>query len=265
MAVLCAVGACAALASASPSAGEQGGHQRGHLPTASFIFTPATPLVDETVTFQSTSAPAQGVTITALAWTVSGEGVSMSGSGSTYTTAFPAPGVYVVTLTATDEDGQSSTTEQAVTVAPGPQSPPPQAPPPPPPPPPGQSRALLMQPFPIVTVAGRLTRGGARLQLLSVLAPVGARISVRCAGRGCPRRARVVVAAASGHAGTLTALVRFRRFERALPAGARLIVTVTAPGEIGKYTSLHIRRGAPPRRADLCMMPAQRLPRGCPS
>jgi hypothetical protein len=54
-------------------------------------------------------------------------------------------------------------------------------------------------------------------------------------------------------------------FERALPAGTRLVVTVSKPGFISKVTTITIRRGRPPSRSDLCIAPGARHPAACPS
>lgn len=120
----------------------------------------------------------------------------------------------------------------------------------------------FMQPFPVVRFVGTDTRWGVRLSLLSVQAPAGASITVRCRGHGCPvkvmrRRAR----ARPGH----TAQVRFERLERALRAGIVLVVRVQAREEIGKYTRFAIRRGAIPTRSDACLYPGRARPVACPS
>jgi hypothetical protein len=59
--------------------------------------------------------------------------------------------------------------------------------------------------------------------------------------------------------------LRFRRFERALPAGIVLEIRVSKIGEIGKYTRLLIRHRRPPTRLDNCLDPAGILPMTCPS
>jgi len=112
----------------------------------------------------------------------------------------------------------------------------------------------MMDPAPIVRIRGRLTRSGARITLLTVRAPRGARTAVRCFGRGCPARRWAGIAA----------LTRVVRFQRAFPAGARLVISVTKPGRIGKHTTIVIRRGAAPMRRDRCLMPGARTPTRCP-
>lgn len=113
----------------------------------------------------------------------------------------------------------------------------------------------ILRPFPVVRVGGRFTANGAVVTLLTVRAPSRVRITVRCLGRRCPVRrwARTAV------------LKRARKFERRLPAGVRLIVTVTRPGWIGKRTSILIRRGRVPARVDRCLYPGSARPRRCPA
>ena len=112
----------------------------------------------------------------------------------------------------------------------------------------------MMSPAPIVRIRGRLTRSGARITLLTVRAPRGARVTLRCAGRSCPaeRWARTA------------SLVRVMRFETVLRAGTRLVIGVTKPGRIGKRTTIVVRRGKAPRRIDRCLMPGARKAIRCP-
>ena len=44
----------------------------------------------------------------------------------------------------------------------------------------------LLSPFPVVRITGRVTGKGTRIRRLTVVAPLGARVKVRCHGRGCP-------------------------------------------------------------------------------
>ncbi len=110
-----------------------------------------------------------------------------------------------------------------------------------------------MRPAPVVRIRGRLTRSGARITLLTVRAPRGARITLRCIGRGCPSRRWA-------RSATLT---RVARFQRALPAGTKLVITVTKPGRIGKHTTIVIRNRKAPRRRDRCLLPGARRPIAC--
>jgi hypothetical protein len=120
--------------------------------------------------------------------------------------------------------------------------------------------APLINPFPIVRIAGDLFRGMARISLLSVTGPKSVRIRVTCRGRGCPR--------SSGGAARprgKTSRVGWLRGAR-LRKGAVLAVRVTQPGHTGKYTRFVVRGGRPPRRTDLCLPPgANAQPVACPS
>ncbi len=117
--------------------------------------------------------------------------------------------------------------------------------------------SALMGPFPVVRIRGSLTRTGARIGLVGVRTPVGARVEVLCRGRGCRRR-RATYVSRRGY-------VRARGFERRLRAGAVLEVIVTQPDTIGKYTRFRIRRGRPPVRTDRCATYGSRQAVACPS
>jgi hypothetical protein len=89
-----------------------------------------------------------------------------------------------------------------------------------------------------------------------VRAPRGARVTVSCKGRGCPKGA---VARTSAKR-----IVRIARFERHLRAGTRLELFIRKQGRIGKYTRFVIRAGKAPKRVDLCLFPGKRRPARCP-
>jgi hypothetical protein len=144
-------------------------------------------------------------------------------------------------------------------------TPPPQVAPRPPAPPAtpgaGSQASLpptLLDPFPIVRIRGVLTPTGARVTLFTVRVPSDVRLEVRCRGTSCPVRRY------TGRS-TEPSLIRLRRLERRLRAGTRLAIKVTQRGRIGKWTTIEIRRGAPPKRADRCAYPDAKLPAPCPS
>ena len=114
-----------------------------------------------------------------------------------------------------------------------------------------------LRPFPVVRIRGRLTEAGARITLLTVRAPRRARVGARCRGIGCPIRKLARSAAR-------TRTTRLRRLERSLRAGTRLDITVRKRGYIGKWTTIVIRRGLAPRRADRCVYPGRGRPAPCP-
>jgi hypothetical protein len=159
------------------------------------------------------------------------------------TTSFSTPGGHVVRLRVTDAHGLSSVATETINVV-------------------GRT-APLMQPFPVVRIAGTETAQGLNLRLLRVQqTPVGARITVRCKGRGCPIKSGTRVAVANNRG---VAPVEFRVFKRSLRFGVTLEILVSTPGEIGKYTRFAIRRGKLPERVDMCLDPAGVKPVVCPS
>jgi hypothetical protein len=113
----------------------------------------------------------------------------------------------------------------------------------------------IMRPAPTVRIRGWLTKRGARLTLLTVRAPKGAKISVSCTGIGCPRRAPA----------QSTKVTRLRSYEGMLRAGSRLVIRVTRAGFIGKHTVIRIRRGKQPLRRDSCLYPGNPKPSQCPA
>src|SRR6201999_768594 len=105
--------------------------------------------------------------------------------------------------------------------------------------------ALPISPFPVVRIKGTLLPTGARVTLLRVTAPRGAAVRIDCSGRGCPTKTTRATAP----------LEHVPAFERALPAGVALRVSVTMPGRIGKWTEFTIRRDRAPLRRDRCLWP----------
>ena len=244
------------------------------VPSADFTWDPANPVAGDSVDLVSTSSDFEGA-LSELSWDLDGDGLFGDGSETQIRQPFPDAGTYDIGLQVTDSDGTVSTVRKDVVVAePAPPPPPPPDPPPPadlpseptggtepsagsnPPLPTPTPRPRLMSPFPVIRIAGTVLPHGARVDVLSVRAPRGSRIQVRCVGSGCPVRSLATTSA--------TRLVRFRKFERRLPAGTRLKVFVRQENRIGKYTSFLIRAGAAPKRVDLCLFPKRRSPGRCP-
>ena len=113
----------------------------------------------------------------------------------------------------------------------------------------------LMRPFPVVRIKGRVTKRGARIELLSVKAPWDAIIRVRCRGRTCPERVR---RRAGGRR-------RISELHRELAAGTVITVLITRPGTYGKYTRFVILRGQSPARTDRCLRGSNSRPVRCPA
>ena len=224
------------------------------LPEASFVFFPTAPLVAEPVTFVSTSTdPDSPIPATALRWDLNGDGLFDDAVGPSVTVSFPVAATYLIALEVSTNAKDVATLALPVGVPAGVLS---------------QRSFSLMSPFPVVRIVGRASKRGARIRRLSIDAPPGASVSVRCLGRGCPfKRARKTVSTRV-LAGSLpaTRVLHIRRLEgRTLRSGAILRISVTRNDAIGKYTRFRIRKRKPPARADRCLVPGSTLPVGCPS
>jgi hypothetical protein len=213
-------------------------------PAASIAYFPTAPEEGEPVSFVSTSQDPDGTLVDQL-WDLDGDGVFDEGSGPQASHSFPSAGLYTVRLRVVDNGRAEGTVEQQVRVVPKP--------------------AALLGPFPVVRLTGSGTATGARIRRLVVQAPPGSRVQVRCRGGGCKRHRQTRTAPAGPHAQQNGTLLRFRRFERRLLAGAVLEIFVTKPRTIGKYTRYVIRRGVPPSRRDLCIPPGAKRPSRCPA
>jgi PKD domain len=210
-------------------------------PVASFKWFPSAPKTGESVSLVSSLTDTVSP-ITAFAWALTSSGAFHAGK-PVLTTSFSTPGGHTVRLRVTDANGLSSVAAETIEVT----SPP----------------LTLMQPFPIVRIGGSDTSSGVKLSLLTVQAPVGARVTVRCRGRGCPVKSESRLAASSKNRAAAV-LLAFRRFECPLRAGVILEIRVSKPGEIGKYTSFAIRRNKLPVRVDVCLGPTDPKPIACP-
>ncbi len=212
-------------------------------PVASFRWFPSAPKTGEIVSLVSTSTDTASP-IAAFAWATTSSGAFQAGK-PVLSTSFSTPGGHVVRLRVTDANGLSSVATETIAVT--------------------QRPLILMQPFPIVRIAGSESSSGVQLSLLTVQAPVGTRVRVTCGGRNCPRRSESRVAVSSrGKRKGGPVLLTFRRFERALRAGVVLEIRASKPEEIGKYTSFAIRRNKLPARVDACVGPTNPKPFPCP-
>ena len=212
-------------------------------PVASFKWIPADPQAGAPVTLASNSS-AGSSPIVSYAWSLAGNSVFTHGE-STLTTSFATAGFHTVQLQVTDADGLSSTVAEKVAVA--------------------TAAVPLMQPFPVVRMAGSFSASGAKLSLLAALAPIGAKVAITCHGKGCPTKSQGFVATVGAKGKSGTAQITFKRFERSLRSGVVLAIWISKPGEIGKFTRFVIRRDKSPTRVDECLNPAGTTPILCPS
>jgi hypothetical protein len=214
-------------------------------PTASFTWFPGAPVIGQSVVLVSTSTDLTSP-ITSFAWDLVGNG-PLNPAGPVLSTTFASAGDHRIRLQVVDGRGASATATKTIPVSSQP--------------------LLLMQPFPIVRIAGVKTSYGVRLSALNVQSPVGARVTVTCKGRACKKlkqQSRVATASATNrHVSSV--LLAFRGFERAYHAGVTLEVRVFATGEIGKYTSFAIHRRGLPTREDQCLSALDPHPIPCPA
>ena len=210
-------------------------------PTASFKWFPPMPQTGEAVSLVSSSTDIVSP-ITAFAWALTSGGSFQEGA-SVLNTSFSAPGPHAVRLRVTNAAGLASVATETIDVV-------------------GRA-APLMQPFPVVRIAGSYNASGVKLRLLRVQQmPAGALVTLHCKGHGCPLKSVSRLAAATKQG---VAEIEFKRFERTLPAGVSLEVLVSKPGEIGKYTRFKVRRAKLPERVDTCLDPAGVQPLACPA
>jgi len=214
-------------------------------PVASFKWFPAAPQVGESVSLVSTSTDASSA-ITTFAWSLKGNNEFTEGASS-LATSFSTAGNHVVQLRVTDANGQSSVVSETIVVS--------------------KPVLTLMQPFPVVRIAGSYSSTGAKISLLTVQVPVGAKVTVSCHGSGCPSKSQSVIASAGKSASKKVGmvLITFKRFERSLRPGAVLQIRVFENGHIGKFTRFAVHHSGPPTRSDTCLNQTGITPIGCTS
>jgi PKD domain-containing protein len=242
-----AVIACLALAPAVTAA----------QPKADFTVAPATPTVGQAASYQAVLSPPNS--LATFEWDFDGDPGVFEAAGASIAHVYLTPGEKQVTMRVFKEGkGKGGKINEVVTktiyvnpvVAPAPTQPDARAP--------GSvdEARLLMIPFPIVRITGRLLPRGALVRLLVVTAPRGAVVTVRCRGTGCPFRP--LRRRSHGRP------VRIRGLERRLPARTRLEIFVRQRGLVGKYTRFRIRAGGrSPLRDDRCLLPGRRTPVSC--
>jgi hypothetical protein len=213
-------------------------------PAASFTWVPASPTVGQNVSFASNSTGASSP-LSGFDWDL-GNGQFAAGT-PLMTTSFTTPGPHVVRLQVIDANGLTSIAAHTITVVVQP--------------------LKLMQPFPIVRIAGSETSSGVRVKLLTVQAPPTTKVAVSCKGHGCRTKSesRIATASSKSRSKAGAIMLAFPRFQRALRAGAVLQIRVSKAGQIGKFTSFTIRRNKLPVRVDACIAPTSSTPMPCPN
>ena len=230
-----------------------GGGPAPRPPVASFTIAPAVPAVNQPVLFSSTSSDPDGA-IMEQVWDLNGDGNYDNGGGATALRSFADAGGYAVGLRVTDDAGLVSFDSQMLTVGAAPGAPVT-----------AQELGLrLLSPFPLVRIAGRITKRGTRVRVLRVKAPARTRVTVRCKGRSCPFKKQVRTVPRSARSRAAVS-IRLRRLERLLLPGVQVRVYVTKRGAVGKYTKFRFRSGNGPLRTDSCVLPGSWAPVECPA
>ena len=211
-------------------------------PDASFFLSPQSPRAGNEVQFVSTSCDPRGGPIE-QAWDLDGDGAYDDATGPRTSRSYPTQSVVNVGIQVTDRRGTIDTRRRDLVVDSTYSLPAPDT-------------QRLMSPFPLVRLAGETTARGARIDLLTVRGPVCAKASATCRGRGC-RSKRATGVIGRGR-------LRFRSMERSLRAGARIEIRVRKGDLIGKLTRFQVRRGKPPARTDLCLVPGTSRGSRCP-
>jgi hypothetical protein len=240
---------------------------RNRPPVAAAVVIPSNPTPGQSVTLLSSSYDPDGY-IDSFDWDLDGDRKFDDAHGSQVTTSFTA-GAHLIGLQVTDDFGATDSIPVVIDARAGG----------------GSTTAVggsgtaggsavvgihLLSPFPIVRVSGIVQKRGTLLRLLSVSAPFGATVNVRCEGRGCPfKHAKRVVkseARSAAQPAPGVGVVRIKRFgKRVLKVGSSIRVFVTKPDAVGKYTRLRIRRGKGPARVDRCLPPTNMTPFPCPA
>jgi hypothetical protein len=215
----------------------------GQSPDASFTLSTENPPAGHKVRFESSSCDPDG-RLVRQAWDFDGDGAFDDAEGPVVLKTFPRRGSRSIGLRVVSDDGRTAEWRRTVIV--------------------DTEYALprvkderLMSPYPVVRMAGQLTRAGARIRVLSVArVPKCAVVRVSCRGRSCP------VKRISRFKGRRP--LRFGRFQRRLRAGTVLTVRVSKGDSIGKFAQFRIREGRPPGRRDRCLRPGESRGTSCP-
>jgi hypothetical protein len=203
-------------------------------PTATFTYVPSNPVAGENVVLTSTAFDPDGP-IASQTWDLDGDGAFDDGTGELVNHAFPRKGTYPLALRVVDRDGAVTIGRATVVVA---------------------RKPFDNFPFdPLVHVISSPTSTGAHIDLLTVKAPKGAKVNVRCKGRGCPYKSKSTKSKGKR--------IDVRKARRNYRAGAVIEIRVTKTNTIGKFVRITIRDGKSPKRVDRCLTPGKSKPVAC--
>jgi PKD repeat protein len=201
---------------------------RNRPPIAAFSLVPAAPVTRQPVTFTSTAVDPDGP-IVAQEWDLDGDGAFDDATGETALYYWLRAGTYPVALRVTDRDGAAAVAQTSVVVA--------------------RRPAGTLSPAPLVRFVGQATATGAHLSLLTVTAPKGAHVGIRCKGGNCPYKHKRFTSKGKR--------VVLRKLARTYREGTVIEVRITKSETIGKLTRLRMRAGDNPARLDRCIRPGR--------
>jgi large repetitive protein len=206
-------------------------------PQAGFNVAPESPFVGEPATISSSSLDPDGP-LTGQHWDLDGDGAFDDASGPLVFATYSSAGQKTVRLRVTDSRGATAVASGVLNV---------------------RTRPLAFLGGVTIDMNGSLRGKITRVKLLRVRAPAGTTVVVSCKGKGCPKKKKKVTKQGKG------APLRFKQFERRFKPGVRIVITVTKPGFLGRHTTYTMRRGAGPKRVDLCLAPGAKKATACPA
>jgi dipeptidyl aminopeptidase/acylaminoacyl peptidase len=189
------------------------------------------------------------------AWSPDGTRIAFDWQLALHSVRADGGGLVQLTESGSGDVNAQSPTWQSLPLPPPPPPPPGGGGPPPPPPPPPQPPVRLEAPISTLWQAARRWTRVMRLRVSDV--PAGAKVEVRCKGRGCPIR-RKVVRVRRGRANVQAVFGR-----RKLRPGAVIEIRITRPGAIGKVVRYTIRPRKLPSSRRLCLQPGAKRPARC--
>ncbi len=134
-------------------------------PIANFAFGRNSPQVGDSVDFVSGAVDPDG-TLRSQAWDLDGDGQFDDARGDEVLYTFTTPGAHTVRLRVEDDQGAAAIHERTVTVKRAP-----------------AAKAGFLTPAPVIRLNGQLLSSGSRITILSVRAPKGTLVTVKCHGK----------------------------------------------------------------------------------
>jgi PKD repeat protein len=197
-------------------------------PVPTFDWAPKPPVARELVTLTSTSVDPDGP-IVAQVWDLDGDGAFDDATGETAKSFWRRAGTYPVSLQVTDRDGATAVATLSVVVEKRP--------------------PRVFSESQLIRFLAAPTTTGAHLTQVSVTAPKGANVGIRCKGGNCPYKRKRFTSKGKR--------VFLRKLGRIYAAGTVIELRVTRSETIGKFTRVRIRAGREPARLDRCLRPGR--------